>query len=154
LYLFALQVYPSEILPLKARQKGSSISTAANWICNFIIVYITPPAIRNIGWKTYIIFAVLNATWVPIIVSSTSIRRDYRASTWLTVFHSTSSSQKPKVRAAANSSSIICMLRILTHLAGLALEDVDQLFAPEGIMDAMRDQKVPDVETFEVRRDT
>jgi len=62
-------VYPSEILPLKLRQKGSSISTASNWICNFIIVYITPPAIRNIGWKTYIIFAVLNATWVPIMVS-------------------------------------------------------------------------------------
>jgi hypothetical protein len=62
-------VYPSEILPLKARQKGSSISTAANWICNFIIVYITPPAIRNIGWRTYIIFGVLNAIWVPIIVS-------------------------------------------------------------------------------------
>ena len=28
---------------------------------------ITPPAISNIGWKTYIIFAVLNACWVPII---------------------------------------------------------------------------------------
>lgn len=28
---------------------------------------ITPPAINNIGWRTYIIFAVLNATWVPII---------------------------------------------------------------------------------------
>lgn len=37
---------------------------------------------------------------------------------------------------------------------GLALEDVDKLFAPEGIMDAVRDQKVPDVETLEVRRDT
>lgn len=36
---------------------------------NFLIVYITPPAIQNIGYKTYIIFAVLNATWVPIIVS-------------------------------------------------------------------------------------
>lgn len=53
-------VYPSEILPLKLRQRGSSVSTACNWICNFIIVYITPPAIRNIGWRTYIIFAVLN----------------------------------------------------------------------------------------------
>lgn len=61
-------VYPSEILPLRLRQRGSSISTGANWICNFLIVYITPPAIRNIGWKTYIIFAVLNATWVPIMV--------------------------------------------------------------------------------------
>ncbi|KAK4959643.1 hypothetical protein LTR66_013006 [Elasticomyces elasticus] len=60
-------VYPSEILPLKLRQRGSSVSTAANWICNFIIVYITPPAIRNIGYRTYIIFAVLNAIWVPII---------------------------------------------------------------------------------------
>ncbi|KAK5108321.1 hypothetical protein LTR62_008417 [Meristemomyces frigidus] len=60
-------VYPSEILPLRLRQKGSSISTACNWIFNFMIVYITPPAIQNIGYKTYIIFAVLNATWVPIM---------------------------------------------------------------------------------------
>ena len=32
-----------------------------------MIVQITPIAIQNIGWKTYIIFAVLNALWVPII---------------------------------------------------------------------------------------
>ena len=32
-----------------------------------MIVQITPVAIENIGWKTYIIFAILNATWVPII---------------------------------------------------------------------------------------
>lgn len=43
---------------------------------------------------------------------------------------------------------------ILTDLTGLALEDVDKLFAPEGVMDAIRDQKIPDVETFEVRRET
>ncbi|GAM82975.1 hypothetical protein ANO11243_009610 [Dothideomycetidae sp. 11243] len=60
-------VYPTEILPLRLRQKGSSISTASNWIMNYMIVQITPPAITNIGWRTYIIFAVLNATWVPII---------------------------------------------------------------------------------------
>ncbi|KAH7093324.1 general substrate transporter [Paraphoma chrysanthemicola] len=60
-------VYPSEILPLRLRQRGSAISTAANWICNYIIVQITPAAINNIGWRTYIIFAVLNALWVPII---------------------------------------------------------------------------------------
>jgi hypothetical protein len=30
-------------------------------------VQITPPAIDNIGWRTYIIFATLNAAWVPII---------------------------------------------------------------------------------------
>lgn len=32
-----------------------------------MVVQITPIAIENIGWKTYIIFAILNATWVPII---------------------------------------------------------------------------------------
>lgn len=61
------RVYPSEILPLRLRQKGSSISTASNWIINYMIVQITPPAINNIGWRTYIIFAVLNAVFVPII---------------------------------------------------------------------------------------
>lgn len=55
-------VYPSEILPLRLRQKGSSISTAANWICNFLVVQITPPAIQNVGWRTYIVFAVLNVS--------------------------------------------------------------------------------------------
>lgn len=29
-------VYPSEILPLRLRQRGSAISTAANWICNYV----------------------------------------------------------------------------------------------------------------------
>ncbi|CAG7556001.1 unnamed protein product [Fusarium equiseti] len=60
-------VYPSEILPLRLRQRGSSISTAANWIFNYMIVQITPISINNIGWRTYIIFAVLNTLWVPLI---------------------------------------------------------------------------------------
>lgn len=60
-------VYPSKILPLRLRQRGSSLSTAANWIFNYMIVQITPIAIENIGWRTYIIFAVLNTVWVPII---------------------------------------------------------------------------------------
>ncbi|KAL0932938.1 hexose carrier [Colletotrichum truncatum] len=60
-------VYPSEILPLRIRQMGSSVSSAVNWIFNYMIVQVTPIAIANIGWRTYIIFAVLNATWVPII---------------------------------------------------------------------------------------
>ena len=59
-------VYPSEILPLRLRQRGSAISTSANWICNFAIVQFTPPAIQNIGYKTYIIFEILNATWLPV----------------------------------------------------------------------------------------
>ena len=60
-------VYPSELLPLRLRQRGSAISTASNWIMNFLIVLVTPPAIQNIGYRTYIIFAVLNAAWLPVI---------------------------------------------------------------------------------------
>ncbi|KAK9312691.1 general substrate transporter [Lipomyces starkeyi] len=60
-------VYPTEVLPLGLRSKGSAISTAANWICNFLVVEITPPAIQNIGWRTYIIFAILNTCFVPIV---------------------------------------------------------------------------------------
>ena len=60
-------VYPSELLPLRLRQRGSAISTASNWIMNFLIVLITPPAIQNIQYRTYIIFAVLNTAWLPVI---------------------------------------------------------------------------------------
>ncbi|KAJ9110739.1 hypothetical protein QFC20_002780 [Naganishia adeliensis] len=86
-------VYPSEVLPLAMRAKGSSISTAANWICNLAIVEMTPSAIANIGYKFYIIFAILNALWVPVIYF------------------------------------------MFPETAGLALEDVDQLFAE---MDTLR----------------
>ena len=60
-------VYPSEILPLRLRQRGSSVSTGCNWILNYAVVQFTPPSLQNIGYRTYIIFAVLNACWVPII---------------------------------------------------------------------------------------
>jgi hypothetical protein len=55
-------VYPSEILPLKLRAKGTALAAAADYLGNFLVVEITPPALENIGYKTYIIFAVLNIT--------------------------------------------------------------------------------------------
>ena len=60
-------VYPSEILPLRLRARGSAVSTACNWIFDYMIVQITPVAIGSIGYRTYIIFAVLNTAWVPVI---------------------------------------------------------------------------------------
>jgi sugar porter (SP) family MFS transporter len=58
---------PSEVLPLSIRTQGSALSTASNWICNFAVVKFTPSALANIGYQLYIIFAILNAAWVPII---------------------------------------------------------------------------------------
>jgi len=36
-------------------------------VCVFTVVQITPIAISNISWRTFIIFAVFCALWVPIV---------------------------------------------------------------------------------------
>jgi len=59
-WMATVWIYPPEILPLKIRAKGASLAAAADFLGNFLVVEITPPALRNIGYKTYIIFAVLN----------------------------------------------------------------------------------------------
>ena len=58
---------PSEVLPLSIRTWGSALSTSVNWIMNFAVVKFTPIAIQNIGYQFYIIFAILNAAWLPVI---------------------------------------------------------------------------------------
>ncbi|GAP83939.1 putative sugar transporter stl1 [Rosellinia necatrix] len=60
-------LYPAEIVPLKIRAPANALSTSANWIFNFIVVIITPIAFNSIGYKTYIIFAVINAFIVPSV---------------------------------------------------------------------------------------
>lgn len=77
--------YPSEINTTRIRSKGMALASAWNWLAVFAIVKITPIAIGkpekqkvepfqanliradNIGWRTFIIFAVFNACWVPIV---------------------------------------------------------------------------------------
>lgn len=60
-------VYPPEILPLRIRAQGTALATACNWIINFAVVEIFPPAIDNIGWKVYTIFMCFNFSFVPIM---------------------------------------------------------------------------------------
>jgi MFS family permease len=60
-------LYPAEIVPLRIRAPANALSTSANWIFNFIVVMITPIAFNNIGYKTYVIFAVINAFIVPCV---------------------------------------------------------------------------------------
>ncbi|KAI4953656.1 hypothetical protein J4E91_002504 [Alternaria rosae] len=60
-------LYPAEINPLKTRQKANAFSTINNWLWNFFIVMITPVLITNIGWGTYLLFAALNASFIPVI---------------------------------------------------------------------------------------
>ncbi|ODM20755.1 hypothetical protein SI65_03808 [Aspergillus cristatus] len=60
-------LYPAEISSLPMQTKSAPVATATNWICNFIIVEITPIGIQNIGWKFWIIWMVLTATFLLVI---------------------------------------------------------------------------------------
>lgn len=60
-------LYTAEIAPVHLRIAMSSISTVNHWLWSFIITMITPVALSSIGWKYYIVFAVLFAS-VPLVV--------------------------------------------------------------------------------------
>ncbi|KAM3549937.1 hypothetical protein ARSEF4850_008595 [Beauveria asiatica] len=60
-------LYPAEIVPLKIRAPTNALSTSGNWIFNFMVVMITPVSFANIGYKTYVIFAVINAFMIPSV---------------------------------------------------------------------------------------
>ncbi|KAL2354297.1 general substrate transporter [Cryomyces antarcticus] len=58
---------PAELTTTRIRSRGQSIGVFLNWMCVFTVVQITPIAIGNIGWHTFIIFAIFCALWVPIV---------------------------------------------------------------------------------------
>ncbi|PYI33431.1 general substrate transporter [Aspergillus indologenus CBS 114.80] len=59
--------YPSEINTTRVRTRMSAIASGWNWMAVFAVVKITPIAFENIGWETFIIFAVLNAVFIPMV---------------------------------------------------------------------------------------
>ncbi|KAL9635121.1 MAG: hypothetical protein Q9164_003663 [Protoblastenia rupestris] len=59
-------MYASEIMPLRTRNKGVALGVGSHWLSNAVVVYVTPMAIENLQWRLYIIWAVLNASFVPI----------------------------------------------------------------------------------------
>ncbi|RMZ84083.1 hypothetical protein DV737_g1253, partial [Chaetothyriales sp. CBS 132003] len=54
------------LLGMAMRTKGAAAGTATNWIFNFMVVEITPIGIQNLQWKFYIIWTILNASFVPL----------------------------------------------------------------------------------------
>ncbi|KAH6621863.1 hypothetical protein C7974DRAFT_434989 [Boeremia exigua] len=60
-------LYQVEIVPLRIRGPANALSTSANWMFNFILVFVTPVAFNNIGYRTWIILAVTNFAIIPAI---------------------------------------------------------------------------------------
>ncbi|KAF3766430.1 general substrate transporter [Cryphonectria parasitica EP155] len=60
-------IYPPEVNSLKMRSMGASLASCSNWLFNGISVTITPIALNSIGWKFYIMWAVFNFSFIPMI---------------------------------------------------------------------------------------
>lgn len=60
-------LYATEIAPLRMRVPITALANATQWMCQFVVGQITPPGTTNLGNKYWIIFAVLNACFVPIV---------------------------------------------------------------------------------------
>jgi len=52
-------VYAAEVWSLQTRAYGMSLAAIGNWVFNFALGLFVPPALKNITWKTFIIFGVL-----------------------------------------------------------------------------------------------
>ncbi|KAL4800908.1 hypothetical protein BDV19DRAFT_383926 [Aspergillus venezuelensis] len=60
-------IYPAEINSQKMRNIGTSFATTINWLFVYIVVIATPTGIKSIWWKYYILYAIFNFLFIPII---------------------------------------------------------------------------------------
>ncbi|KAI0377651.1 quinate permease [Hypomontagnella monticulosa] len=57
-------VYMSEIFPSRIREAGVAIGTSTQWLFNFVFSQVTPHAVQNLGWKTFLMFCIFNYSLV------------------------------------------------------------------------------------------
>ena len=60
-------MYPAEVNSLSMRTKGAALATACDWLFNYFVVQTTPPGIHYLHWGLYLVYAILNASFVPLI---------------------------------------------------------------------------------------
>lgn len=60
-------LYPAEIFSTGLRAKGNSLSTAANWMGNFVVAQMAPIMFDSMGYWTYVFFAGLNLLFIPLV---------------------------------------------------------------------------------------
>ncbi|KAG4029035.1 hypothetical protein MFRU_018g01400 [Monilinia fructicola] len=67
-------VYVSEIFPTRLRSYGVGLAASTQWLCNFSITEITPIAVSNIGWRTFLMFGFFclgMGAWAFLVVRET-----------------------------------------------------------------------------------
>ncbi|RDL36719.1 uncharacterized protein BP5553_06071 [Venustampulla echinocandica] len=60
-------VYNSEINSLGWRTRGAAAATATNWMGSFIVTQFTKVGVTNLGWRFYLIFAIIVYCYFPIV---------------------------------------------------------------------------------------
>lgn len=60
-------LYPAEVNSLKFRTKGAALATACDWLFNYAVVQTTPPGIHHLKWGLYLIYALFNVAFVPLV---------------------------------------------------------------------------------------
>ncbi|KAL5363441.1 general substrate transporter [Aspergillus floccosus] len=68
---------PSEAFSTTTRSKGVALATCTIWLCDFIVGLVTPSMLSDIGYRTYIFFAVmctLAGIWAFFLVPETGGR--------------------------------------------------------------------------------
>lgn len=66
---------PAEVYSTATRSKGVALSTCVIWLCDFIVGISVPSMMDNIGYGTYVFFAVmcfLAGVWATLLVPETS----------------------------------------------------------------------------------
>ncbi|RAH47357.1 sugar porter family MFS transporter [Aspergillus brunneoviolaceus CBS 621.78] len=66
---------PAEVFPNACRSKGVALATCTIWLSDFVVGIVTPSMLADIGYRTYIFFAVmctLAGVWAFFLVPETS----------------------------------------------------------------------------------
>ncbi|WVQ69483.1 uncharacterized protein L199_007702 [Kwoniella botswanensis] len=59
--------YSNEILSTTYRAKGGGLCVALQWLFDFVILQVTPIGISQIGWGMFLVFAVFNFAYAPLV---------------------------------------------------------------------------------------
>lgn len=54
-----------EIFPSRIREAGIAIGTSTQWLFNFVFSQVTPHAVQNLGWRTFLMFCIFN--WALVV---------------------------------------------------------------------------------------